>query len=160
MVPPILAITPAAVVSRNVIYLTQSMNPAVRTLSALLAAWLAVAGSFPACCWSMTAAHDHQPAPAQDTAHHHDHGGRSQAMAETASTIAAVPPADCDARPDLAIAANSTAHILTSFRIATRAEVTAGCFLQQNSWNTLEACAAAAPPGSPHASAFLDPLRI
>jgi hypothetical protein len=149
-----------------VIYLTLSMNAAVRALSSLLIVWLAAAASFPPCCWSMTGAHDHQAQ--QDVSashfqppeqhHHHHHGNPDPALsAETAQVMSAIPAHDCDRHSAEAVATPRASFSFVDLRAfgATSADVVVPQIAA--TWTERSD---PAPPGGSFGSAFLSPLRI
>lgn len=136
----------------------------VRALSVFLTVWLAAAGAFPPCCWSMGSAHEHQqpgdvasgdPAPA---AHHHDHhgSGDSDAVEVSESAVSPSPVHDCDADR---INAAATTGVVKRAAVRPAAEKAAR-FVAPTVAARETARSDSAPPHATLNSAFAGPLRI
>jgi len=151
-----------------------------RVFRVTLAAWLAVGGVMPTCCWSMlmplTAqaspasatvvppAHHHEPAQAVPHSHHQAHAGTSPVSNEEVSppaesTSLAAAPQGCDSGRDVAIAAADTASSLRGVRAGHSARLPDRL---QSCTHASSALAAAlvSPGASTSRSAFISPLRI
>jgi hypothetical protein len=145
-----------------VIYLTLSMQFAVRALSLLLIVWLTAVASFPPCCWSMASAHDHparhsaSPTEFQPHAHHHHDSADSAVPATGAAVVSPIPVHNCDAESAEVVATTRVTLSCIDLRAAGASSMDA--VVPQAS--ALAERSDSAPPGKLSGSAFLNPLRI
>lgn len=148
---------------RGVIYVTVSMQCAVRALSLFLTVWLTAASAFPPCCWSMTYAHEHQETPDGSgsdarTAEHHHHGSAgSVAPSGTTSVLSSIPAYDCDTASAEAATLTSAARLTAHAGLA--GERASDVVVPPVSRRVF-ARADLSPPGTSSSAAFLNPLRI
>jgi hypothetical protein len=139
------------------------MKLAVRALSVFLTVWLAAAGTFPACCWSATPAHNH-PTPPTDSgiemeSHHHQHHrvADSAAAVPPTSVLSAKATSGCDTTPVDAV--------MTPTVTPSRADaLTLDGATPETAVPPVRADFAfvsdPVPPGASPGSTFLHPLRI
>jgi hypothetical protein len=146
-----------------VVYLTLSMQFAVRALSLLLIVWLTAAASFPPCCWSMASANDHQApehasAPsAQPHQHHHPDSSDVVVPSSEAPLMSAIPAHSCETEPVEALAPTRT---LLPFAGLLAAGAASADIVTLQVPATLDERSDSVPPGGSPGSAFLSPLRI
>jgi len=146
-----------------VIYLTLSMQFAVRALSLLLIVWLTAVASFPPCCWSMASAHDHparhsaSPTEFQPHAHHHHDSADSAVPATGAAVVSPIPVHNCDAESAEVVATTRVTLSCVDLRAA-RASLMDAVVSQAAALGAERSDSA--PPGKLSGSAFLNPLRI
>jgi hypothetical protein len=146
-----------------VIYLTLSMQFAVRALSLLLIVWLTASASFPPCCWSMANARDHQAqhnASRTDfhaDAHHHHDNADSAVPATRASLMSPIPAHNCDRESVEAVATTRVTLSSVGLRAAGASSVDA--VVPQAAALGAER-SDSSPPGRLSGSAFLNPLRL
>ena len=145
------------------IYLTLSMQFAVRALSLLIIVWLTAVASFPPCCWSMASAHDHparhsaSPTEFQPHAHHHHDRADSAGSATGVAVISPIPVHNCDAESAEVVATTRVPLSCVDLRAAGASSMDA--VVPQASALGAER-SGSAPPGKLSGSAFLNPLRI
>jgi hypothetical protein len=146
-----------------VIYLTLSMQFAVRALSLLLIVWLTAAASFPPCCWSMASAHDH---PARHDAsrtdfhadaHHHHDNADSAMPATRAAVMSPIPAHNCHTESVEAVATTRVTLSCVGLRAAGSSSVDA--VVPQDAALGAER-SDYSPPGILSGSAFRNPLRL
>jgi hypothetical protein len=147
---------------RSVIYLTLSMNVAVRALNLLLIVWLTASASFPPCCWSMVSAHDHQarPTAAPGNVQSHDHHHHDMAdSAVPAAPVPAVSPIahDCDTAFIEAVTTPRTSFSSVDFRPTGAGSANLVVTQVSVTWRERRN---SDPPGGSSRTAFLNPLRL